>query len=83
MKTTIQAVYENGLLRPVERLNLPEKQVLSLTYDAMDQPGSQAPKRRRVAGKDVLDLAGLFPPDDLKEIEEAVRDCRQVDPNGW
>ena len=83
MKTTIQAVYENGLLRPVERLNLPEKQVLSLTFDAPDQPEPQSPKRRPAAGKDVLDLAGLFPPDDLKEIEEAVRDCRQVDPNGW
>ena len=31
----------------------------------------------------LLELAGLFPPADLTEIEDAVRDCRKVDPDGW
>ena len=83
MKTTIQAVYEKGVLRPVDKVNLRENQVLSLTFDTVELPDSRTPGPRRVAGKDLLDLVGLFPPEDMKEIEEAVQDCRQVDADGW
>jgi len=83
MKTTIQAVYERGLLRPIDKINLPENRLLSLTVEISDASGFPVSRPLRIAGKELLDLPGLFPRDDLKEIEEALRECRQVEADGW
>lgn len=32
---------------------------------------------------DIGDLFGLFPPEDLKEIKEAIQGCRKIDPDEW
>jgi hypothetical protein len=36
------------------------------------------------SGKDMLELVGLIPPEDLKEMTDAIEEgCERVDTNGW
>jgi len=47
------------------------------------QKRSPASYHHRNPGTGLLDVVGLFPDEDLAEIEEAIRDCRKVDADGW
>lgn len=31
----------------------------------------------------IAKIVSLFPPEDLAEIEDALRDCRNIDQDGW
>lgn len=43
-----------------------------------------AARPRGVAGKDLLQFAGMIAPDDLKMMAQAItEDCEQVDEHGW
>ncbi len=65
---------ENGMVVLDEIIPLPEGTVV--TVEPMEQEPS-------AVGRALLDLAGLFPAEDLQEIEEAVQDCRKIDADGW
>ncbi len=83
---------KNGVVAPDEPLPWPEG--TEVTIEAVggqagsanktkDHAESPAGDRQDATPKNLLPLVGLFPPNDLKEIEEAVRDCRKVDMDGW
>ncbi len=37
-----------------------------------------------ISGKELLEFVGLFPPEDLKQIKQAIEeDCGQVDESEW
>jgi len=61
---------ENGAVVLDEVLPLPEGTAVTVE-PAKQEPGAGA--------RALLDLAGLFPREDLREIEEAVRDFRKMD----
>ncbi|MCG3198928.1 MAG: hypothetical protein HUU16_04650 [Candidatus Omnitrophica bacterium] len=57
---------------------LPEGALVSVDLENMEGEQVRASKRASVR-----DLVGLFTPEDLDAIEEAIRDCRKVEPDGW
>ena len=55
-----------------------QRQVL----DFMLELSGETPKG--ISGKELLEFAGLFPPEDLEEIKQAIEeDCGQVDESEW
>ncbi len=61
MKVTVDAVFENGLVRPAQRLSLPEGARVRLTVERIDSG----------TGRDVLLLtAGVYAGLSAKDIEE-------------
>ncbi|MGB0562451.1 MAG: antitoxin family protein [Spirulinaceae cyanobacterium] len=61
MPTTIEAIYENGLLRPLQELNLSEGQTVQLTL--VPQP--------KLSPQEILDLAAdVYRGLSQKEIDE-------------
>ena len=55
-----------------------QRQVLDFTLEL----SGESPKG--ISGKELLEFAGLFPPEDLEEIKKAIEeDCGQVDASGW
>ncbi len=65
---------ENGAVVLDEPADMEEGTVVTV------EPAKQEPS---AVGRALLDLTGLFPPEDLQQIEQAVRDCRKVDADGW
>lgn len=65
---------ENGAVVLDEPADMEEGTVVTV------ESAKQAPS---AVGRALLDLAGLFPPEDLEQIEQAVRDCRKVDADAW
>jgi len=65
---------ENGAIVLDEPIALPNGTEVTVVA-AEPEPGE--------AGRALLELAGLFSPSDLAEIEEAVSDCRKIDSDGW
>lgn len=70
---------ERELQRRLSRLGPAEKaQVLEYTR-ALGEPRQQG-----TPGKALLRFAGSIPPEDLREMEDAIEGgCEQVDPDGW
>ena len=73
--TTIQEIVEQ-----LEKLTLgQQRQVLDFALEL----SGESPKG--ISGKELLEFAtGLFPPEDLEEIKQAIEeDCGQVDESEW
>jgi hypothetical protein len=71
MSQVVQAVYENGVLRPMERLDLPEHQQVRVIVEAV-LPGSNVP-----AGQTPIDpLAGLRVSTGIPDLAENFDDYR-------
>ena len=73
MKKTLEAVYENGVFRPLKRPEgIAEHRRVTLTVSAEDRSSSLA------------DLAGRISLDDAREMREIVeREFECVDPREW
>ena len=73
MKKTIQAVYENGVFRPLKRPEgIAERRHVTLTVTAEEKPSSLA------------DCSGRIAPDDAEEMRQIVeREFERVDPREW
>ncbi len=55
-----------------------QRQVLDFTLEL----SGESPKG--ISGKELLKFVGLFPPEDLEEIRQAIEeDCGQVDESEW
>ncbi len=55
-----------------------QRQVLDFTLEL----SGESPKG--ISGKELLKFVGLFPPEDLEEIKQAIEeDCGQVDASEW
>ena len=48
MKTTVDAVYADGILRPLTALNLPENSTVRLVVETDDEKGSDEPDAERM-----------------------------------
>ena len=73
--TTIQEIVER-----LEKLTLgQQRQVLDFTLEL----SGESP--RGISGKELVEFAaGLFPPEDIKEIKRAIEeDCVQINKSGW
>jgi predicted DNA-binding antitoxin AbrB/MazE fold protein len=73
MKKTLEAVYENGVFRPLKRPEgLAEHRRVTLTVTADEAPSSLA------------DIAGSVSADDAREMREIIeREFERVDPREW
>ncbi len=73
MKTTLEAVYENGVFRPLKRLEgIAEHRQVTLTVTAEEQPSSLA------------DFSGRITADEAEEMRIIVeREFERVDPREW
>lgn len=73
MKKTLEAVYENGVFRPLKRPEgLAEHRRVMLTVTAEEAPSSLA------------DSAGSISADDAREMREIIeREFERVDPREW
>jgi len=73
MTTTIEAIYENGMLRPlvpIQGLTEHEKVRVSIVSGAAPHP--------------LLKHCGTVPDDDTREIEKIIaEEFEKVDPNDW
>ncbi len=65
---------ENGVVVLDEPGTLPEGMAVVV------EPASPPPD---FSGKGMRNLIGLFPKEDLQQIADALKDCRQIDPDGW
>lgn len=73
--TTIQEIVER-----LEKLTLgQQRQVLDFTLEL----SGESP--RGISGKELLEFAaGLFPPEDIEQIKQAIEeDCGQIDESEW
>jgi hypothetical protein len=72
--TTIQEIVERlDKLTPVQ-----QKQILNSVLSFLGEP------IRGTSGKELLKFVGLFPPEDLEEIKQAIEeDCGRVDESEW
>lgn len=73
MKKTLEAVFENGVFRPLNRPEgIAEHRQVTLTVTAEEKPSSLA------------DFSGHIAPDDADEMREIVeREFERVDPREW
>ena len=73
MKETLEAVYENGVFRPLKRpAGLAEHRQVTLTVTAEEAPAALA------------DLAGRISKDDAREMRDIVeREFERVDLREW
>jgi len=67
----------NGVVVLDDAGQLPEGMEVSILTESQD------PRSEETVKSQLSDLIGLFPPEDMREIEEALRECRCVDPDGW
>ncbi len=72
--TTIQEIIERlDKLTPVQ-----QKQVLNQILSFLGEP------IRGIPGKELLKFVGLFPPEDIEEIKQAIEEgCGKVDASEW
>lgn len=73
MTTTIEAIYENGVLRPVKPLQgVPEHSVVHLTINESSKPHPLA------------NCIGIMPDEDANEIRRIINDeFSKVNPDDW
>lgn len=72
--TTIREIIERlDKLTPVQ-----QKQVLNQILSFLGEP------IRGIPGKELLKFVGLFPPEDIEEIKQAIEEgCGKVDASEW
>jgi len=82
MSRTLQAVYENGVLRPLEPVNLPENEQVTVTIDEqgswLDQVHFALSAERWQAFNDALDA----PAKDIPALRKLLTEARLLDGNG-
>lgn len=83
MKATIRAIFQKGVLKPVDSLDLRENEVVKVTVEDSGDIAVLPGGTGSLPGDRYHGIRGLFSHQDLKEIEAALHDCRQVDPDGW
>lgn len=74
MTRTIEAVYENGMLRPLEPLDeLPDKTQVRITIHTRDSSGAR-----------VVQCAGSLPDEDAEQIKQIIeREFERIEPDAW
>ncbi len=67
------------LLKQLEQLSPPKQwQVLGFARSLAEGPPKGVP------GRDLLDLCGIMPAEDAREMMQAIEEeCERIDPNGW
>ncbi|MCE2400580.1 hypothetical protein J4G08_06785 [Candidatus Poribacteria bacterium] len=67
------------IVERLEKLSLgQQRQVLDFILEL----SGESPKG--ISGKELLEFVGLFPPEDLKQIKQAIEeDCGQIDTSEW
>jgi predicted Zn-dependent peptidase len=72
--TTIQEIVKRlDRLTPVQ-----QKQILNTVLSFLGEPV------RGSSGKEMVKFVGMFPPEDLEQIKQAIEeDCEQVDTSEW
>lgn len=71
METTTEAVYENGLLRPLHPLPLLENEQVTITVTSRRPPIPE-------------DCVGIMPDEDAAEMLQIIEDAfERVDPDEW
>jgi predicted DNA-binding antitoxin AbrB/MazE fold protein len=80
-RMTVTAVYENGVLRPMQRLHLRERQTAQieiLSQEPEDSPGSEAEAERELEGiLQSLEAEGLLAPPTSHSDLEPITDCER------
>lgn len=73
MTQTLQAVYENGVFRPLSAPEgVPEHAEVTISVKAVPVPGSSR------------DFVGTMPREDAEEMQEIVRrEFGRIDPDAW
>ncbi len=71
---TIKGHIVNGVVVLDPPASLPDGTVV--TVEPFVQP-------HHLGERSLGQLIGLFPKEDLQEIAEMLKDCRQIDPDGW
>ena len=72
--TTVQEIVERlDKLTPVQ-----QKRILNTVLSLLGEP------IRGISGKEMLKFVGMFPPEDLEQIKQAIEeDCEHVDESEW
>lgn len=76
IKRVVEAIYENGVLRPLEPLGLAEQSRVNVTLDTEVEtsPGAAV----------VRACAGSLPPEDARELREIIaQEFEKVDDREW
>jgi hypothetical protein len=75
MTRTFKAIFENGILRPLQPLEgVPERAPVNVTMETTDAP----------ARPGILDCAGTLPDKDAAEMLKVIEDeFEQVDERDW
>jgi predicted DNA-binding antitoxin AbrB/MazE fold protein len=71
---TIEAIYENGVLRPLQALpGLPENSKVKITIEC--EQATQHP---------LLEFAGILSDEEAADLQRTIADeFEKIDPNGW
>ena len=59
MTQHIEAIFDGGVLRPLEPLDLPDKQVVSIAIEKLDEERSAVTDATEPTLYEILDAAGL------------------------
>jgi predicted DNA-binding antitoxin AbrB/MazE fold protein len=82
MSTQVKAIYENGVFRPLQRVDLPELQEVTVTIDgnseAIDQLLFALPPDRWQRFCDALDE----PPREIPALRKLMKEASSLDGNG-
>lgn len=74
MSQTIQAIYENGLFRPLRSVDLPEKSVVEIDFHVSENQESLRQKARRI-----FQEAGLSQPVNLAVEKSRLTEQRRTE----
>jgi len=71
---TIEAIYENGILRPLEPIkNLAEQCKVKITIE-----------REEITPHPLLEFAGILSDEEAKELKRIIEtEFERIDPNAW
>ncbi|MDX2140817.1 MAG: hypothetical protein SF123_22225 [Chloroflexota bacterium] len=80
----VDATIREEVLRVLEQLSIEQQQALLYFGRAMGfMQNDSNTGQQGVPARSLLDLAGLIPPEDLAEIEQAIKAFDKVDLNEW
>jgi len=80
----LSAIYENGLLRPLHNLNLPEKSEVNLVIES--NPPLTPPSKKGEIGSEhpLLQFAGILSDGEAEDIENIInQELRTVNNDEW
>ena len=82
----IKAHFDGRVIVPDEPVDLPAGQALIVRVEEAPPAlgaGAANALPPGVSGASLLRFAGAIAPEDLRLMKQAIRDCEQVDPDGW